>query len=191
MADQKDLDINLEMGPGVTPLLGTLRQDLRGKGPGVLVDRSREALENINPEDFEIMRLNEYSGILRVQGNARNIPTPDNSCSSILAVNVMGHIKKRFAGASDHPQIDEIGKSFYEKAKSGGNVIIVETYTPDVSPKIKVIDEFKKLGFELSEEYENGEIKHIFKEESQKHPFVKATLAGTTTGKYALVFKKP
>jgi hypothetical protein len=199
MTDIKtDSTINIEIGPGSTPLIGLLRDDLRGKGTAIFIDKEESPLKDIKEQadsdlELKIFELDKFNKIHSIQAQASSIPIPDNSCDSILAVNVLGHIKKRFTGRPSYPQANEMASEWFSKVKSGGKIIILETYTPDVNPKDKVVDLFQNEGFELKEEYNKNNLKSIFKRPSntpgKDHFFVNA-IATDTPGSYALVFEK-
>ncbi len=193
MADIKQTDLNVELGPGLVPILGHLRKDLFGSGPAIFIDANRQSLKNIR-EDFsskfppEIYRVDQFPTALPLQADVKNIPLAPNSCQIIFASNLLGSLKVGIKEVES--EVNKYAKDLYEKIKPGGRIVLLETYSPNIVPENMAERVFTTTGFRVAEQHRGDEIRHIF--DNSNAVSVKAVLDLRSPDlSYALVLEKP
>lgn len=189
--------INIEIGPRTNPRIDWVRDNLKGRGLTVFLDK-RYAWQR----DLQKNQRSGACGKLLIQAAAEEIPLPENSVSLIYAGDFFGAhgqytiVERTPAGNNTKAneidlEMENIGsgheKEWARVCKKGGHVVIAETSEP--SNKERIIGQFKKSGFRLIKEYSWREIGKIYKE---PYSSVVSEVSGRTENyrAYSLVFEK-
>lgn len=180
-------ELNVEVGPRDSPKIDWLRDDLRGKGKVLLIEKRMPWIVNMASNN-----IYPKSKIIQAVGN--NLPLKDGSVSMIFASDLYSAHNKYAIDGQGKYTIENIGegleKEWSRVCKRGGKVIILEFSDP--VEKNGLIKRFDGLGFDLVEDNGPGEVGKIFKD---RYAEVISRQSNNMFDRYALksfslVFKK-